>query len=210
MRRRRIGRRGPRRKTQWQFALGASNGGPLRMSTRSILSHWAVWPVGTWDESQQTFPGPLVTNPTDLTLVRSINNFAAWIASPESIDLDADSMFSLGFGLIKFVHPDPSLIDSQTFVSGDQVPGVITNPTMDWVWRGVLSNRSFGAVSQQFGLGEQDFASTQSRAMRKLSQNEGLLHTLEFVLWNDLSFADPANERDVSYYFESRMLLKEA
>lgn len=202
---------GPRRKTAWHMAFGASNGNPVNFNTRTLLSHWAIWPVGTWDDSLQSYPGELVANPTDLTLVRSLSNFAVWVESPNQLDppVDADSMYTIGYGLIKFSHPTPAEIDSDVFLSGDQIPGPLTNPTMDWIWRGLAIGRTFGAVSVS-GPVDTDFAKTQSRAMRKLSQNEGVLQVFEFILWNDLNLSDPANFRNISYYFESRMLVKEA
>lgn len=211
MRHRRLRRStGRRRIPEWRTATGASNG-QYQFATDSLVSHWAVWPVGTFDDSLESASVVYIPNNTDLTLVRSINQFAAWVTGPDAsvgTPDNTDCMFTLGMGLIKFAHPTPSEINGLGFISNDQVPGPISTPNMDWVWRGLFSNRSFGSVSQQLGLGEQDFASKTSRAMRKLSQNEGLLQVLEFKLWN----TDPLtnNFRDVSWFFESRCLLKEA
>lgn len=211
MRRRHLRRSsGRRRIPEWRMAFGATDGFPYLFNTQSLVSHWAVWPVGTFDDSNENVPFTWMPNPTDLTLVRSINQFSAWVEAPDVTGglEETDSQYTLGFGLIKFAHPNPTAINGQVFVSGDQVPGPITNPTMDWVWRGLQSNRSFGAVSQQAGLAERDMASQVSRAMRKLSQNEGLLQVLEFRLWNSHPLTN--NSREISWYFESRMLLKEA
>lgn len=208
MRRRRTRRSGTRRKSEWHYARVSTNGTPYLFDTKSIIAHWAIWPVGTLDQSRESYDADVVSNPTDLTLIRSISACAHWCEAPNGGFVENDSMYSLAMGLIKFAHPDPALLDGQVFVSGDQVPGAVTNATMDWVWRKVYSNRSFGSVSQALGMGEQDFPGFQSRAMRKLSQNEGILQTLEFILWNDADLTN--NARYVSFNMESRMLLKEA
>lgn len=190
-----------RRKTNWQLGFGASVGAQ-NFDTQSIQCHWAVYPIGMWDTSHQSFPGDTVANPLDLTLVRSINKFFAWIQAPGSNPPDYTVWF--GMGLIKWTHPDPSEIDGVSIFSNTVVPGPLSTPTFDWVWRAATFTRVFGAVSAVVQTGP-DFATEQSRAMRKLSQGEGLLQLLEM---NILGAGFEAG-LDVAWGMESRMLLKE-
>lgn len=202
MRRRRIhSSRGRRRKTNWSFGFGASLGAQAFI-TQTIQSHWALWPVGTWDPTMQSYPGETVSNPLDLTLVRSINSFYMWINAPGTNPPDYTCW--VGMGLIKWSHPDPNEIDGVNIDSHSVVPGPLSTPTMDWVWRAAQFTRVFGAVGETVFVGS-DFALMQSRAMRKLSQNEGLLQVLELNILG----AGFETSLDVAWGMESRMLVKE-
>jgi len=198
--------RAPKRKSSWTFGWFGTDGGPTQFLHNTLLSHWVIWPVQTLDNTRQTYDADVIWYPNDLTLVRSINNIATWVQDPNSGSGDGDFMFVLAFGLIKFSYADPTLVDLVENDAGVAIPGPWTNPSEDWVWRRVLSQRSFGSVSQEHGAGNTDFEGNQSRAMRKLSNNEGLLQVIEFNLLG----ADFGQSRDVSFYFESRCLYKEA
>lgn len=199
-RRRSVGRRSPRRKLEWQYGFGASVGAQS-FGTQTLVSHWALWPVGLWDDTMQSFPGETVTNPTDLTLVRSINDFYAWIQNP---GVGFDYTVHFGMGLIKFAHPSPDIIDGAALLSNDQVPGPVSTPTFDWVWRLTQFTRVFGDVSATMFTA--DITSAQSRAMRKLSHGEGLLQILELNILG----APFDTQLDIAWGMESRLLLKEA
>lgn len=202
--RRRHHRRGPRRKSNWYVGYGSSIG-TTNFLTSTIFAHWAIFPINRLDTSNQQFAADVIPNPGDLTLVRSISNVYAWIQDPDSSFGDGDFNVILAYGLIKWSTANASAIDGSNFVSGDQVPGPFTDATMDWVYRWQQTTRSFGAVSQEVFTGS-DFLGQQSRAMRKLSDGEGILQCLELVMPGAMF----TNGRAVSWYMDSRMLAKEA
>lgn len=197
-------RGGPRRKLEWQFGYGTT-AGSVELLHNTLVCHWVVWPVATLDQSRQTYDADVVVNPTDLTLVRSLNYGYYWIQDPVSTsESNTDAVVTLTFGLIKFSYADPSLVDSIVLDAGESVPGPATDPTADWIWRNQAAAASFGSVSQQMGVA--DITTAQSRAQRKLSAGEGIMQVLEFNIWG----ANFGDARNVHYYFESRCLLKEA
>jgi len=196
---------GRKRPNEWLMSFGATVGGPQSFFHDSLIVHWAIYPIGAWDTSNQTYPGDTVTQPQDITLVRSLSNWSFFCEAPNGTTTGSGSFrCSLIYGLMKVTAPpDPTLWDGQTFDSADQVPGPWTNASDDWLYRSVsLWDSTAPIPNVMAGLG--DFKSTESRAMRKLSFGEGIIQVLEFQMAG-ASFTD---FRKISWQYESRMYTK--
>lgn len=180
--RRRTGRSS--RKTRWNqgvwqglnivFAAGSQAIG----SPYSWVSFWAKWPAGHDD------PVSNHLEPSDETLVRSLMRTSlTWQAGTPDI-------YEACFGLIAFDGGDfPDFYEQGSYVSNVSLvapPNPIVDADDDWIIRQPYFNTSFTGFSFT-NPSLEDATWTESRAMRKLPPDTGILAVL--AVTNVLSLA---------------------
>lgn len=148
----------------------------VTLNTQQLISHWAKWPSGAVNDSREEVDFDFITE-ADETLVRTINSIRLQM-DPPSLDT---INWSFGFGVIAWPTVQPTLFNLVTLDSNTELPGPLSSPEEDWVWRIHGSGRAVGDVGFAIGadVGNGDFLGMTSRAMRKLPIGTGLLQICE-------------------------------
>ena len=183
-----------RRRSEWGAAQWtATNLSDVPAGTVFFDAQWVKVPAGAVNNSTTG----LDKEPEDWTLTRLLPSFGM------SVNLGGLANYNFMFAVGVLVWEQTN--DAPPAIVGPQaVPFPTANGDADWIWSdyGHVSYTAPGALSQQAIPNSSDILN-QSRAMRKLSANQGLA----VVIGIDNSFG-PTNVTNFSYSFYVRAHFK--
>jgi len=190
MRHRRARSSAKRRSMDWYHAnfygYNIQFGSP---GSRDVAVRWAIWPTGNGDDPDN--PGTPIE--PDVTLVKTIASFNIGTDNGSAQAKDP------GFGAVGLIAWDAIDPVDNVVVPSTEIPDPLDG-THDWLWRVCFTT----LYQNNTGTFVNTDLASQSKAMRKLPKNTGVLAC---VSWEQPGTSD---DLFVTWAFDWRMLVKKA
>jgi len=193
--RRKASRRGrrsssSRRRVNWVASFFQGNS--IVLDQPSVAVYWAKWPSGLTGDISGT-GGTILPAAVDDTWIRALVEGNVKLHTHGAVP--TTNTTTVAFGLIAWDTANPAALEA-TVVGNDVAPSPVLNAGLDWLLR-----IPFTFVQDNFVLSISADTWINSRAMRKLPPNTGILGCLAAVDYLD---TDATPIQTVSWNFDVR------